>query len=145
MKIKSIDDFAKQLAKEISERPSFDIEEIVTLIAVRVNDAMMTFVGEHSINLEKEYQALLKEARTYKINTPKYIDIGYRIAEIKSKKSLANRAHHNVDQDQKYYQLQKFIKEKYGNEAMIEFYEKLSTMVVQKSSSHSIINPMDSK
>lgn len=121
MKSKSIYVCADSLAREISERPIFDIEEIKTLIAVRFNDALIDFIKEHASQNEKEYQDLLQQQANNRIGGKEYVSMGYKLAAAKHKKSVSNRILNEVRQKDMYVLLKQYISKKYGKSVIEEF------------------------
>ena len=124
MKSKSINACAEALAKEISERRIYNLEEIKILIAVRFNDALIDFVKEHISQNEKEYFDLLQQQAKNKIGSPQYLSMGYKLAAAKHKKTTSNRILNEVRQDDMFVLLRKFVVAKYGQEVFDEFISK---------------------
>lgn len=140
MKNKTIERFAHNLAKEISDRPSFDIAEIETLIAVRVQSVMFEIMNQHALNEEKEYLALLNEQSQYKAGSEKYNKTAYKLSIAKSKKAIANRAANNVGRDDNFSKMKIFLISKNRKDLLDEFLDEMKNKVVQASSSDQILS-----
>lgn len=121
--LKSVDHCADALAREISTRRIFDIEEVKTLIAVRIKSALPDILDENSINVQNEYDRLLAQSRKVKLGSPEYIMLGYELARAKAALKKSNRLLNHIRKDQANESLRAFVLEKYGESALDGFVE----------------------
>jgi len=124
MKSKSIEECAEKLAKEISERSIFDIEDVKGLIVLYFNESLAEFIKEHTSQSEKEYYLLLQQQSKNKIGSREYVSLGYKLAAAKYKKTASNRVLNEVRLEDKYTLLTKFVVEQYGQEVIDKFIDK---------------------
>lgn len=117
----SIKEFAKDIAKEISERSIMDVDNVALMIEVRLKSSMIDFVSEYSVKEEKEYLKILEQQSKTKRGSRQYVELGYKLALAKSKKSAANRTANNLRQTDIYSRFKSWITQKYGREVVDEF------------------------
>ena len=133
MKLKSINTHAELLAEEISTRSIYKVEEIKTLIAMRFNDALKEFIKERATESEKEYYNLLKQQANNKIGSTQYVSMGYKLAAAKHKKTESNRILNEINQDDKYIRLKKFVAAKFGQDVIDEFIKEVIDEKVEQN------------
>lgn len=104
-----IKEFAKQIAKEISELSIMDIDSVALMIEVRMKSSMLDFVNEYSTKEEGEYLKLLKEQSKNKMGTKQYNELSYRLTEAKARKAAANRASNNIRREDNYEKLKSWV------------------------------------
>lgn len=121
-----IQSVSEEIAKEIITRPKLDLEEISGIIKFRLKESLLDILLS---NVEKEevvYHKLLLEQSQNRVGHPKYVELGYKLAIAKNKKSIANRAVNNVKQETKFKISSAFIKEKYGEEVLKDLFELIA-------------------
>ena len=99
------------IAKEIITRPNFDIEEISGIINFRLNESMLEILLANVELAESNYLKLLFEQSNNKVGSKNYVELGYKLAIAKHKKSVANRAVNNVRNKTKIGIVINYIKE----------------------------------
>jgi hypothetical protein len=115
-----IQNFAIQLANEISERNIMNIDEVATMIAIRIKIKMPDFVKENATYEESEYIRLIQELRRMRPNTPQWYEQNYKISLAKHRKANANRAVHNAVNQKCFSKnngIRTFIIDNHGQEA----------------------------
>jgi hypothetical protein len=121
-----IKEVSKEIAREIITRPNFDLEEIANIINFRIKESMLDILLS---NVEKEeitYHRLLLEQSSNRVGSKQYVDLGYKLAIAKNKKSIANRAVNNVRNNTKIAICYSFIKGKLGDDSLTELYELMN-------------------
>jgi len=123
MKEKLITEFSSSLAKEISERKIYDLQEVSLLIKLRLDFVLRDLMNQYSTEAEIEYISLLTQQSKNRIGSKEYIQLGYKLAAARQKKSSANRAANNMGREDDYQRLKNFISSEYGDIALTKFYE----------------------
>lgn len=108
-----IEDLSKSIAREIIERPNFEVEEISTIIMVRIKDSLMDILLENVQKEEAKYMKLLIEQSKLRVGSRDYVKLGYKLSIAKHKKSIANRAVHNQRKINKLNVALEYIKDNY--------------------------------
>lgn len=111
---KTIKEFCKTTAIDISERKLMNIDEVATMLEVRILASLLDFISEYSSIEEKKYLDLLNIQKQNKVGSQKYNEIAYKLTAVKAKKAAANRAINNIKRDDKYEMLKQWIIDKYG-------------------------------
>lgn len=121
MKTESIiNDFAKDLAKEITERNSYDLSAIETLIVVRTKDSLSRMIKEYTTKEELVYTKLVNKLAALKPGHKDANDIGVEIAVAKLRMSAARKF-------LKHQALKDFAIERLGESTVLEFLETITT------------------
>lgn len=118
-----IREVSKDIAKEIITRPNFDLEEISGIINFRLNESMLEILLSNVSLAESNYLKLVFEQSNNKIGSKNYVELGYKLAIAKHKKSVANRALNNVKSKTKLGIVLNYIKEKYTEINMSDIYD----------------------
>lgn len=118
--IQSVSD---EIAKEIITRPKFDLEEISGIIKFRLKESILEIMLANVEKEEMQYHRLLVEQSNLKLGSPKYVEMGYKLALAKNKKAVANRAVNNVKQNTKLSAVILYIKENFGEDKMKGIYD----------------------
>jgi hypothetical protein len=119
-KITAIEHCAFMLAKEISQRNVINVDEIKALIKTRINGALSSIMQEYSNIHEEEYIKAVKTAKEA-FGTKDYVRLGLKVAELKQKRTAANRVMCELRKDKKYIALKDFVIERFGKEVYNEF------------------------
>ncbi len=126
MKHECISDFSDNLAKEISGRNIFDLQEISLLIRMRTHNVLHSLMDEYSTKAEIDYRRLLEQQSKNRPGSQDYIIMGYRLSQAKQKKASANRAANNIRKEDEFELLKQFIIGKFGIAFLNEFFEAIN-------------------
>ncbi|MDA3614678.1 hypothetical protein [Polluticaenibacter yanchengensis] len=110
-----------QIAKAISERSIFEINNIAVLIEVSIKEEMEELVSEYASIEERRYLKLLTEQSKNKPGSREYVKLGYELSLAKAKKAAANRAVNNIKRTESHERLRNWVIQKYGIEDYREY------------------------
>lgn len=116
---------SKDIAQEIITRSNFNLEEISGIINFRLKESILEILLS---NVEKEeviYHRLLLEQSNNKVNSKQYVELGYKLAIAKNKKSIANRAINNVRNKNKIGIILNYLKFNLSQKKLTELYKIL--------------------
>jgi len=130
---KTLTEFSGKLAEEISDRKIYDITEISNLIQVRTKFVLRDIMNEFSTEAELHYLKLLDEQSKNRLNSPEYVQLGYKLAAAKQRKSAANRAANNMGREDDYQRLKNFVSDKFGVESLNEFLNEKAPRIPKKT------------
>jgi hypothetical protein len=108
-----IEQLSDSIAKEIITRPNFDVNEISTIIKVRIKDSLLDILLENVQKEEANYLKLLIKQSELKYGSREYVKYGYDLSIAKHKKAVANRAVNNIRNTTKLGIAVNFIKENF--------------------------------
>lgn len=111
------------IAKEIISRPKFDLDEISRIIKFRVKESMLDILLENVEKEEVAYHKLLLQQSELRTGSKEYVELGYKLALAKRKKSVANRAVNNVRRETSFKLITNYIKDTYGENELKKVYE----------------------
>jgi len=117
----SLDYFAENIAKEISEKRYYEIEEIKAKAKTRLWFAITDCLSITINDSEEKKRKLVSEYQN--CNDSRKIHIGIEISKLNSKIKDANKVIMLQRDYEEYEMLKKYVKDNYGNEVMQSFFE----------------------
>lgn len=115
---------SKEIASEIITRPNFDLEEISGIVSFRINESILEILSSNVDKEELNYHKLLVQQSQLRVGSKEYVNLGYKLAIAKNRKSIANRALHNAKSNLKAVKIMNFLKEKHpeiNRDELIEY------------------------
>lgn len=99
-KTTAIESLSNDLSKEIASRPSFDVNEISNLIAVRIKNEFPLILREQTNEMEAEYTRLLERKAVYSDNGKVITEINNKLSLLRQKLAIANRIENNSKREE---------------------------------------------
>lgn len=101
-----IKEMSRSIAREISERGLFDVEQSALMIEMRLDNLVPVILSDYKSNVERRIDELRHEAiKVYDKDRQNYVKIGLQIARLKSDKAVVNRAMSDMIRNDKYARL----------------------------------------
>jgi len=114
----TMDAFAEVIAKEVAEKRFYEVAEVKAIAKTRLWSAIFECLNLQVSNAEIERRKLVEEYADAKENR---IEIGAKLAKVNAQKADANRLMHNLRDLNRFEQLRKYVKEKFGISAWKDF------------------------
>lgn len=122
-----IKDVSESIAKEISERGIFNVQECSRMIETRLRNIVPVLLSDYKSEIEKKYQELKEEAaRCYTRDRRRYIQIGLELSALKDKKTQVNRAMADMQRNDRYAGVKEYIIQHYGQETWETITKKIN-------------------
>ena len=118
---------ATEIAKEVLELPSFDLQSVTSMVERRIKDSMYQLAGEHKTRLE--HQLYLKKKKAHRMlesnNKKDYIKLGSEISILNMEIKYAGRFQATEGAKRKIGILKDVIKHELGEEFLTNLYKEI--------------------
>jgi len=112
---------ANQIATELVEMPSLDIDNLKLSIQVKIKEMIISLMDENTTKEELLYLDLMEKQHKAKYGTKQYFDITHKMTMQKYKKAKANRAANNIRKQICYDTLRWWVINNYGEESFTKY------------------------
>jgi hypothetical protein len=121
-----IDDFAKDIAKEIAEKRFYEMEEVKAIAKTRLLFALTEILAVSINNYEAE-AARLKAIYADPSVTGRYrAEIGGKLGVVNDKLKMYRKAIKAQEEGDEYQKLKAFVKGRFGPEVLAEFFQNIN-------------------
>lgn len=115
--------WAEVIANEVADRRFYDIKEVAAYAKIKLNMAIMELLTIQVNDLEQQRNGLAKAYVDKSLPVYKRMEIAGQLAELNPKKKALNRILHTISDYDEFRQLKNYIVEKFGKEALHEFFD----------------------
>lgn len=115
---------SQELAKEISNRSIFDIQEVATLIKVGIQSHLRELTNDFSTHEESRYLNLLAKHAVTSIHDRDYNKLTKQLEIARIQKAKINRLLHSIKRGDEYQAFKNKVIEELGEEFVNDFTEQ---------------------
>jgi hypothetical protein len=120
---KLMNEFSENIAAEVSEKRMYEVAEVKAIAKTRLWFAITQCLQLQVTEAENRRRGLVQLYHDQRLPNWKRIKLQAELAEVTAEKKDANRLLHTMADYNEYEQLRHYIRDKYGYEALKDFYD----------------------